>query len=315
MTKDFQKFEDLTATIYDLLSKQGFKAEKNVKLTGPDGNRQIDVLIEGKLGPIDVRTIIECKDYNVRVDVTKVDELHSKMRDVKAHVAILVSRKGFTKGAIQKAKRLGIKLNTVHLSRSEKWDFNIDIPIVVEEVLPDLSFEMNLTLDENCTMWTDRLVFNDINISEKFIEYWNSHHELKAFDNILDTLGVKAPFYIRDAVNEEKYFFSELKLFVNIKRSFFLGNLKELDSSYLLNEILESRLTVMVNMEKLGGYQQLFARYSNEADIPNSLALKVKAFAKPTLNNNSFSDLVINAVEVDKKTGLKTDVVISNRGT
>ena len=303
MKKDFEKFEDLAAMIYESLSSQGYSPKRNVRIEGPDGERQIDVLIEGKVGPIDVRTIIECKDYASKVNVTKVDELHSKMQDVKAHVGILVSRKGFTKGAIQKAKRLGIKLNTIHQSKSDKWDFEFDVPILIEEIWPSLSFTMDLTLDEGQSIRTDKLIVNDIDILEVFTQLWNRCQKADVESSWLLEIGIHPPYYITDPNSGVKHYFKDIDLNVSIKRKFFLGNLRELENSYLLNEILESRITVMVNTQQLGEYRVKFAEYDDDSQIPNPLVHTIKAFSKPSLGEENFQGLHFDVVGIDKNTG------------
>lgn len=86
-----EKFEQLTAEIFKALTARNeFESvSKNVKLPGPDGDREIDVLITGKVGPFAVKTIVEYKDYKKKVNVQVVDALHSKMVDVCANKAVL----------------------------------------------------------------------------------------------------------------------------------------------------------------------------------------------------------------------------------
>ena len=129
------KFEHLASEVFTILSKDNKheKVEHNVMLGGPDGPRQIDVLISGSVGPFEVRTIVECKDYNKNVNVTALDALYSKLIDVNAQKAVLVARKGFSNGARKKAKRLGISLCTIHSMEHEKWKFDLEIPILITE--------------------------------------------------------------------------------------------------------------------------------------------------------------------------------------
>ncbi|MDO8971924.1 MAG: restriction endonuclease, partial [Saprospiraceae bacterium] len=133
--KEGLKFEHLATEVFTILCKdrEFEKVEHNVFLDGPDGPRQIDVLISGSVGPFEVKTIIECKDYDNNVNVIAVDALYSKLLDVNAQKAVLVARKGFTSGAKKKAKRLGISLCTIHSMDQEKWKFEIEIPILITE--------------------------------------------------------------------------------------------------------------------------------------------------------------------------------------
>jgi len=66
------EFEDLVFEIYKVLYEKFPSASlsNNVIIDGPDGKRQIDVLIDVEIGDVKYLTIIECKDYKRRVNVT-----------------------------------------------------------------------------------------------------------------------------------------------------------------------------------------------------------------------------------------------------
>lgn len=75
---------------------------------GPDGRRDLDVVIrsnaEGSTPPI----VIECKDWNRPIGIGLIDALESKRRDIGASVAMICSNSGFTADAVRKAARAGI---------------------------------------------------------------------------------------------------------------------------------------------------------------------------------------------------------------
>jgi hypothetical protein len=69
-----QPYEDLVELIFRaIIDKRNSSVERNVMLDGADGPRQIDVLVRSSVGPIDLVTIIECKDYKKIIDVTTID--------------------------------------------------------------------------------------------------------------------------------------------------------------------------------------------------------------------------------------------------
>lgn len=85
----------------------------NVIVDGPDGHREIDVLIDGSVGGISRKAFIECKDYNPKrgpLGIAVVDALESKRRDLNYDLCALCSNAGFTADAIRKAARTGIAL-------------------------------------------------------------------------------------------------------------------------------------------------------------------------------------------------------------
>ena len=82
-------------------------------IQGPDGSREIDVLIEGTAAGQRRRIQIECKDYNPKsrpIGIGTIDALESKHRDLGVDVSLLCSNAGFSAEAVSKAKRVGIGL-------------------------------------------------------------------------------------------------------------------------------------------------------------------------------------------------------------
>jgi hypothetical protein len=69
-------------------------------ISGPDGRRELDVLIENP-GPPLLKVLVECKDFDPRttgpVGIGYVDAIDSKRRDLSATHAIICSHAGFAK--------------------------------------------------------------------------------------------------------------------------------------------------------------------------------------------------------------------------
>jgi DNA-binding XRE family transcriptional regulator len=114
--KKGREFELLTEDIFlKLRNDERFEqVERNVIINGPDGPREIDVLLTTESFGIKIRTVVECKDFKTKVGVGIIDSIVSKMQDVGASKGIVVSRSGFSSQAIAKAKRNGLSLFTAH---------------------------------------------------------------------------------------------------------------------------------------------------------------------------------------------------------
>lgn len=65
--------------------------------------RQIDILIEEKVAGFDLTIIVDCKYFNKKVDVKEVESFLSFLKDLKASKGILITNKGFTKAALNRA--------------------------------------------------------------------------------------------------------------------------------------------------------------------------------------------------------------------
>jgi hypothetical protein len=111
MAKQGKPYERVVAAIL-----QAFDPRPTVSqgkwVVGPDGRRELDVLIVGTVDGKFVKGLVECKDFNPRttgpVGIGFIDALDSKRRDLQADLVLLCSNAGFTADAVRKAKRVGI---------------------------------------------------------------------------------------------------------------------------------------------------------------------------------------------------------------
>jgi len=91
--------------------------EEGKWVVGPDGKRDMDVVVRGSLDGREFSVLIECKDYDKsktgKVGIGYVDTIDSKRKDLSVDVAMICSNSGFTSPAIHKAKRKGIGLVSV----------------------------------------------------------------------------------------------------------------------------------------------------------------------------------------------------------
>lgn len=211
--KNGEGFEKLTELIFSRLvnNPEYESVSHNIKLEGEDGKRQIDVLLTSKItAGIEIKTIIECKDYKNKVSIGVIDKLHSVMQDVNANKGIVVSVKGFSSKAISKAKRLGISLYTAHEALSDKWAIDIEVPIIVTEIMPkNFNPRFNVVLKQGDSFQNEAVfTVNDINIHDEFLKYWSGgRYDIKSIlpEDEHDFLpsGLKSPFFIRNVSGEK----------------------------------------------------------------------------------------------------------------
>lgn len=79
-------------------------------ITGPDGERDMDVEVRGTLNGTPHFVLVECKDHARAIGIGFVDGFESKIRDLKPNRAIMFSNSGFTRDAFKKASRVGIEM-------------------------------------------------------------------------------------------------------------------------------------------------------------------------------------------------------------
>ncbi|OCA86025.1 hypothetical protein A8F94_14370 [Bacillus sp. FJAT-27225] len=77
-------------------------------------SRQIDVLLKGKFGFTEIIGVVECKHFLENVDVKIVDSFIGFLEDVGAKVGVIITMKGFSKGAINRARGADIQLEVIN---------------------------------------------------------------------------------------------------------------------------------------------------------------------------------------------------------
>jgi hypothetical protein len=281
-------FELMTKNIFEKLSEKAQYeiVEHNVKLNGKDGPRQIDVLISAKVAGMDIKTIIECKDYNSKISVGTVDALHSVMLDVNANKAVLVSTKGFSSTAIKKAKRLGISLFTAHEALKDDWKIDLEIPVIIKEILPmDItpSFVANFKKGDSFHKDTS-YVINDINILDAFKKQWA---EVPITDNAFkngesypfEFTELSPPFYMRSSTGSKLYL-DELNVSFKVQVKYYNGYLNEQENTQVLKDIIENKTNIFFDLKAIFDYEKKF-KENDQHLFPENSALLIDCIAKP----------------------------------
>jgi hypothetical protein len=117
----WERFEHLVTKISSDLSPSA-SVKHNIQLPGKNGRmRQIDVLITQEVNLCTIMIIVECKRRKRPVGISQVDAFIQKLRDVQAHLGIIVSYSGFDKGARANANEYGIKLFSLRDAEQIDW--------------------------------------------------------------------------------------------------------------------------------------------------------------------------------------------------
>jgi Restriction endonuclease len=170
--------EKLAALVYAELEPDS-TVTHNATLSGrlSGGPRQIDVLIEN--AELESLVVVDCKDWNRRVNVVDVGAFTSLVEDVEATAGILICNKGFSKQARALAANKGISLCQLHDVESRKWQLDILIPIVWTQIqIADLSGGFRGRLVEGDSLATGvppeiRINGRLVDPLQAFVEGWN----------------------------------------------------------------------------------------------------------------------------------------------
>lgn len=127
---DDKEYEATTAALYQALGEgsgitiEGFGASCRVQ--GKSGSwYQIDVLTKQSNGLQTVRTAIECKYWQRKVTRTVVSTLIATLEDANIEKGVIVSKEGFTSGAIALAKQRNISLVEMREPNDADWEGRI----------------------------------------------------------------------------------------------------------------------------------------------------------------------------------------------
>lgn len=113
-TPEWREFEKAVAEFHRSLDPNA-RVEHDVRL--PDKQtgspRQRDVWIEGKVSGIQVKALVSCKRYQRVVDSGDIDRFYGEFLNSGAHIGLLYSYSGFSRPALEKAKKLDIPTYTL----------------------------------------------------------------------------------------------------------------------------------------------------------------------------------------------------------
>ena len=133
MKNDGKDYEQFVALLQQALlnaeiitEQKNIKIELNKKIVDSCGvEREFDLYWEYELAGITYKTVIECKDYNSRIPLEKIDALIGKIRDVPDLKAVFATKKGYQSGARTKAEHNRIDLLVVREQNDSDWQ-NVD---------------------------------------------------------------------------------------------------------------------------------------------------------------------------------------------
>lgn len=160
---------------------KGATVTRNAKILGKQSKteREIDVLIEGRIGAFDVRIAIEAKNYSDPVGVEKVESLTTKLMDIGANLGIMVCPLGFYEPAKNLAFANGIKLFEVYdptLGNSKLF-----IPLrYVEPVIKSFAFGIrhrtagSFEITQDISRWRFHIGNKLLNPKQLVLFAWNN---------------------------------------------------------------------------------------------------------------------------------------------
>ena len=273
MRNDGKEYEAMVHSVYTSLCKDErfSKVEKDVKMAGPDGLRQIDVLVTHVHANIEYKTIIECRDFAGKLNVTHIDAFGSKIADIKANKGIIVSRKGFSKTAIRKAGRLGIGLCIVDTTETVLKEMALELPMIAVTI--ELSLHVSITVKptrETILRKSEWTSINDIPLSNLVIDELENGDI--AVPDETKTIswkpnGLNPPFYIRD-VDGDPINIESFDVQLTLVISYMFGTSNDIPDSISHVQLDSGEVHVVIPDTFRMKLNKTFVKYRARSEIP-----------------------------------------------
>lgn len=121
------------------------------------GKREVDVSIREKNKTESILMVLECRDRRMKDDVTWIEQLHTKAKDIGVPKVVAVSSSGFSGGARLKAKHYGIELRTIEEISNE----NLENWIIPSSLTSIVQYHSIVSM----TLITDNSIFESVTIA------------------------------------------------------------------------------------------------------------------------------------------------------
>ncbi|AOW18472.1 hypothetical protein LPB03_13850 [Polaribacter vadi] len=268
-TKYSEEFPDHEIKINDKIIGQFSKVK-----------RQIDISIRKNVTNYSVLGIIECKYYNRKVDVKIVDCFIGFLDDIKANFGIIITNKGFTQAAKNRAEVKSIKL---HIHKFEN----------IENLIKDVDYYFNqriknLELNEQdfyqrVKEYSNYIDFEKVDFEKKVIVFKNgfTNTEYYAWKKLMQ----ETSRVFRDFPEIER-----IEIITPAKRKFFEKNKYIIeDRVYKSNiELNEFEIFMKVNFSELKNDVKIWRKFLNRTNLNNKNF--IQSFAKKYVT----SEILIN---------------------
>ena len=159
-------------------------------------NRQIDILIEDYVAGNRFIIIVDGKFFSENVDVKEIESFIGMINDVDAHKGLIITRKGYSKAAIQRAYNdpIDAELDILNFEDLHKYQGFVAIPYVgnFAVVIPaPFGWVIDNDVDKSvlCTLYQRGSNFDDAKkrLEFMYVNFWNKKKESITLDELIDS--------------------------------------------------------------------------------------------------------------------------------
>ncbi len=258
-------YEDIVEFIYRVLLRdyRYLTIERNVFVQTRLGPVEIDIYCRGEIAGHPISIAISCKDQKRKVDAPILRDFYQGLLETRASKGIIVSKSGFTAGAIKRAHEYAIDLRRASkITEATVADFAaVPIRIIqhtVTAIAPTFragpSSPKSIDIDNFlCGKTTEELLATGLMKSAlkdlRQMEFMgvSKNFEAHGFNrelNVGEVLGID-PLWVRDT-NGSKHIIKEAVLYLALDTKEHLKSLSSLEGAYLLEHHDANEVKIVV---------------------------------------------------------------------
>lgn len=157
--------------------------------------RQIDIFIEGEIAGYEIKIVVDCKYFSKNIDVKQVESFCSMVEDVDAHQGILITKKGYSKAAINRAYygSQKVELDIINFDKIKEFQSFTAIPYVSDfSVILPAPFGWILDLKDSinnfATLFQRGLTLKEAQKKNEwmYIQFWKKEKSDFNIENLIE---------------------------------------------------------------------------------------------------------------------------------
>jgi tetratricopeptide (TPR) repeat protein len=157
--------------------------------------RQIDIFIEGEIAGYEIKIVVDCKYFSKNIDVKHIESFCSMVEDVDAHQGVLITKKGYSKAAINRAYygNQKVELDIINFDKIKEsqafeaipyvGDFSVIIPAPFGWVL-----DLKDSINNFATLFQRGLTLKEAQKKNEwmYVQFWKKEKSILTIDNLIE---------------------------------------------------------------------------------------------------------------------------------
>ena len=158
-------------------------------------DRQVDILIEDYVAGNKISIIVDGKYFNKKIDVKIVESFLGMLKDINAHKGILITQKGFTKSATNRAyyDPTDIELDILNFKDIKKWQGFVALPYSGKNAVFIYApfgwvIDIKTEMPTHCYMYQRGIDIEQAkrNIEFMYINFWYKTSNISSIDQLIE---------------------------------------------------------------------------------------------------------------------------------